>query len=104
MSTQLQDFPILHRVASFTLGDEYIIRVKFDDDTERSVDFGPILYGPVFGPLRDPARFKEVELDPDLGALVWPNGADIEPMVLYDWPAYVSDIIKRRQNTPHPIP
>jgi hypothetical protein len=88
---------VLHRVVVFALAGDYVIRVQFDDGTEQPIDFEPILYGPIFGPLRDPALFKEVRLDSDFGALVWPNGADIDPMVLYDWPAYVDGIIVRRQ-------
>lgn len=37
----------------------------------------------VFEPLADPARFAEVRIDPDLGTVVLPNGADLDPDVLY---------------------
>ena len=33
----------------------------------------------------------------DLGTLVWPNGADIAPGVLYDWPQHVDAIVQRRR-------
>ena len=37
----------------------------------------------VFEPLRDPAYFAQVHVDPDLGTVAWPNGADPDPDVLY---------------------
>jgi hypothetical protein len=33
----------------------------------------------VFAPLRDPELFGAVALDPELGAVRWPNGADLDP-------------------------
>jgi hypothetical protein len=37
----------------------------------------------VFAPLRDPVRFAEVRVLPDLAIVAWPNGADFDPDVLY---------------------
>jgi hypothetical protein len=37
----------------------------------------------VFDPLRDPAWFAQVRVDPELGTVVWPNGADLDADVLY---------------------
>jgi hypothetical protein len=51
----------------------------FDDQTERVIDFEPILSGPVFGPLKDKVLFNQVTLD-EFGTLEWPNGADIAPV------------------------
>jgi Protein of unknown function (DUF2442) len=34
-------------------------------------------------PLRDPAVFRQVRVDPDLRTIVWPNGFDLDPEVLY---------------------
>lgn len=92
----MPDELVLHRVVSFTAISDFVLRVEFEDGTHQVIDFEPILSGPVFGPLRQPNLFKEVQLDTDFGALVWPNGADIDPMVLYDWPAYVDGIVARR--------
>jgi hypothetical protein len=39
--------------------------------------------GPVFEALRDVAYFAQVTLDPELGTIVWPNGADLAPEVLH---------------------
>ena len=64
----------------------YTLRVEFDDGTSQTIDFGPILYGKTYGPLRDPELFKRVSIDPDFETLVWPNGADFDPATLHDWP------------------
>jgi hypothetical protein len=56
--------------------------VTFDDDTRREVDFEPYLQGPVFEPMRnDPAAFRSMTVAG--GVISWPNGADIDPDVLY---------------------
>jgi hypothetical protein len=62
----------------------YRVRLGFTDGSEREVDLEPYLRGPIFEPVRhDPALFDAVEVDRELGTIVWPNGADIDPDVLY---------------------
>ncbi len=41
------------------------------------------LYGEVFEPLRDPTFFAQVSLDPELGMVARPNGADFSLEFLY---------------------
>ena len=37
----------------------------------------------MFEPLReDPKLFRQVRVDDELGTIVWPNGADMDPDVL----------------------
>ena len=62
----------------------YRVRLRFDDGTEAIVDLESELWGEVFEPLRDPARFCEFRLDPELRTLAWPNGADLSPEHLYE--------------------
>ena len=50
--------------------------VKFDDKTEQTIDFEPVLAGELFGPLRELSLFNQVKIDPEVRTLVWPNGAD----------------------------
>ncbi len=72
------------RVRSVSPLDGFHLRVGFTDGTERDVDVENFLRGPVFEPVRqDRSVFEAVTVDPDLGAVVWPNGADIDPDVLY---------------------
>ena len=63
---------------------DYVVELTFTDGTVRPVDLEPFLTGPVFEPLRrDPGLFRSVRVDPELGTIVWPNGADICPDTLY---------------------
>jgi hypothetical protein len=39
--------------------------------------------GSVFRPLEEIAIFKQVKIDPESGTLIWPNGVDLDPDVLY---------------------
>lgn len=41
------------------------------------------LHGPVFEPLTDADYFAQVRVDDQLGTVVWPNGADLDPLVLH---------------------
>ena len=61
----------------------YVLEVTFEDGVRRRVDIEPLLWGEVFQPLRDPAFFAQVMVDPELGTIVWPNGADLAPEFLY---------------------
>ena len=40
--------------------------------------------GGVFQALQDPDFFAQVSVDPEAGTLVWPNGVDLDPDVLYE--------------------
>ena len=68
--------------------DGYVLRLGFNDATSRDVDLQDELWGPVFEPLRDPTMFRQVAVDQELGTIVWPDGADMDPDVLHgDRPA-----------------
>jgi hypothetical protein len=75
------------RVTSFEIVSPYTLRVRFDDDTEQTINFRPILAGELYGPLRELTLFNQVRIDPEVWTLVWPNGADFDPATLHDWPA-----------------
>ena len=68
-------------VAEYT-GD-YRIRLRFADGVEGEVDLEDELWGEVFEPLRDKARFSAFSVDAELETIVWPNGADFAPEFLY---------------------
>ncbi|MBA3866276.1 MAG: DUF2442 domain-containing protein [Solirubrobacterales bacterium] len=64
--------------------DGFELRLRFSDDSERVVDLEPELWGPVFEPLKaDPDLFRQVRVDAEIGTIVWPNGADMDPDVLH---------------------
>lgn len=74
----------LVRVRSVEPVGGFRLRLGFSDGSEKVVDVEPYLRGPVFEPIRsDPDLFARVEVDRQLGTIVWPNGADIDPDVLY---------------------
>ena len=37
----------------------------------------------MFEPLQDPNEVAKVRVDPESGTVSWPNGADLDPDVLY---------------------
>jgi hypothetical protein len=64
--------------------EERTVRLRFSDGSERVVDLTPLLWGPVFVEIaRDDELFAEVRVDPDIGTITWPNGADLDPDVLH---------------------
>ncbi len=83
----------IYRVESFENVSPYTLRVRFDDGTERTINFEPVLTGELFGPLRDLNLFNQVRLDSEVRTLVWPNGSDFEPATLHDWPEVVDELI-----------
>ena len=72
-------------VTEFEIVDDYVIRVVFDDKTEQTINFEPVLHGFYLGPLRNLELFNQVRLYPDFHTLVWPNDADFDPATLYNW-------------------
>src|ERR1700733_9103324 len=76
-----------YRFLSFDIVAPYILRVRFDDNTEQTGDFQPVLAGELYSPLRDLELFNQVRIDPEVETLVWPNGADFDPATLHEWPS-----------------
>jgi hypothetical protein len=74
----------LVRVIDVTVLGHYRLRVAFSDGVVRDVDLSHLRgSGPVFAPLDDPDYFAAVRVDPEAGTVVWPNGADLDPLVLH---------------------
>src|SRR5579863_9912371 len=90
----------IFRVRSFEIVADYTLRVSFDDGSEQTIDFHPVLAGELYAPLRDPKLFNQVRVDPEVHTLVWPNGADFDPATLHDWPENKNALIEmaRRWN------
>jgi hypothetical protein len=63
----------------------YRLRLGLTDGRTIEREFANLLAGPVgpmFEPLKDPAYFALVRVDPAWGTVVWPNGVDLDPDVL----------------------
>jgi hypothetical protein len=85
----------IYRVKRFRIEAPYTLSVRFDDDSEQLIDFSRVLHGNLFGPLQDLNLFNQVQIDPEVHTLVWPNGADFDPATLHDWPSHSAAIIAR---------
>lgn len=75
---------------------DYVLRLSFTDGTVAELDFADKIIGRggVFAPLADRAYFSRVTVDPEAQTLIWPNGLDLDPDVLY----------AEATGTPLPIP
>jgi hypothetical protein len=75
-------YDLVHATAVEVVGD-HRLWVKFEDGAQGEIDFSRHHWNGVFAPLKDPDYFAQVRLD--LGAVTWPNEADIAPETLYHW-------------------
>ncbi len=64
---------------------QYRLELSFTDGTKGELDLEHRVAGRggVFVPLQEIDFFKKVEVDPEVGTIVWPNGVDFCPDVLY---------------------
>lgn len=75
---------MLPNVVSVAQTGPYRLRLGFDDGAEGEIDVQKLTtFEGVFEPLNDPAFFSQVRVDPEAGTIVWPNGADLDPLVLH---------------------
>jgi uncharacterized protein DUF2442 len=62
----------------------YRVWLRFEDGVEGDLDLGQVIeFKGIFAPLRDEREFAKVRVHSELGAIAWPNGADLDPDVLY---------------------
>jgi len=68
------------RIESATPTTDRRILICLSDGRTSEVDLAPLLWGPVFESIAaDDKAFRALGVDPVLGTIVWPNGADICP-------------------------
>ena len=67
--------------------DGHKLELSFNDGLIAIVDLDRVIqsFEGVFAPLKDPDYFRQVRVDPEIGTIVWPNGADLCPDVLYSY-------------------
>jgi len=73
------------RLKALSVLPEYRLAVTFQDGTNGIVDFSAMLTAKncgIFEALKDKAIFDQARLD--LGAVTWPNRADIDPAWMYE--------------------
>ncbi len=72
---------------------EYRLLLTFENDERREVDIAKVVsLDGVFEPLKDLDYFRQVRVAADVGTIVWPNGADLCPDVLYEESRPVADV------------
>ena len=65
------------------LGD-YRLHLRFEDGAEGVLDLAENLQCEgIFAPLAERAHFVQVRVNPSIGTICWPNGADVDPDVMY---------------------
>jgi hypothetical protein len=75
---------VLKDIVSVQPLDGYRLKLRFEDGIEGEVDVSQCVpFTGVFAALRDPKQFAAVQVNPELGCIYWPGGADLDPDVLY---------------------
>ena len=75
---------MLPNVVSVTQTGPYRLLLRFDDGAQGEIDIQKMTtFGGVFERLKEPGFFSQVRVDPEAGTIVWPNGADLDPLVLH---------------------
>lgn len=82
----------IYKVVTVMVSAPYTLTVGFDDHTSQVIDFKPVLKGELYSPLRDLELFSQVQIDPEVHTLVWPNGADFDPATLHNWQEDVKEL------------
>lgn len=74
------------RIIGVRVTGPFQVALEFTDGTAGSVDLRTWIggRGGVFAPLQNQAIFAQVTVDPEAGTLVWPNGVDLDPDMLYE--------------------
>jgi len=65
---------------------DYQIRLRFNDNTEKVVDFKNKIFTEkraIFAPLKEMEYFKKVSFNQESDTIQWPNDVDIAPEALY---------------------
>jgi hypothetical protein len=76
---------MLPRITNVQPMQAYLLRITFSEGFQADLDFRNHVAGRggVFTALEDVSFFRQVQVDEEAGTLVWPNGVDFCPDVLY---------------------
>ena len=76
---------LLHSIVSAVHTGGHRLRLRFDDGVEVEVDLLRVIrkFNGLLTPLKDPAYVALVRVEPEPGTVIWPNGADLDEVVLY---------------------
>jgi hypothetical protein len=73
----------------------YVLKITFEDKSTKIIDFKPVLHGELYSPLLNLEFFKRHYIDLETGTLNWPNGADFDPSMIYEWENAVDELAQR---------
>jgi hypothetical protein len=63
---------------------DFHLHLEFEDGAKGEVDIRKLVkFRGVFVALKDETFFAKVQVNPEWGTIFWPNGADLDPDVLY---------------------
>jgi len=82
----------IHKVKSFKIAAPFTLEIVFEDSIHKTFNFPPILKGDIYGPLNNVSYFNKVVLDKEVNTILWPNGADFDPSLLYSWGSYIDEL------------
>jgi hypothetical protein len=73
------------RITDVKVRAHYILDLSFTDGSQGRVDLSTWFggHGGLFTALQDPAFFAQVAVDREAGTIVWPNGVDLDPDMLF---------------------
>jgi hypothetical protein len=75
---------VLKDIVAVTPLEDYRLKLRFEDGVEGVVDVARCVpFTGVFAALLDRKEFVAVYVNPELGTICWPLGADLDPDVLY---------------------
>lgn len=72
---------LLPNITELTFLENYCIRIKFDNQLEKIIDYTPFIKDGVSKELTNIDYFRQGKIDD--GYLVWPNGYDCCPQFLF---------------------
>ena len=75
---------MLKDIVAVEAKEEYKLYLSFEDGVVGEVDLSQLIeFSGVFAPLKELSYFRQVGVNQEVGTIVWPNGADLDPDVLY---------------------
>ena len=78
-----EEIPLLD-IKKVRVLEDYCLEITFEDSVVGIVNISEsVTFDGVFEPLKDENYFRQVKVNPDTGTIEWPNGADLDPVVLY---------------------
>ncbi len=78
--------PLHPRITAVRVPAHLVVDLTFTEGSHGTVDLTSWIGdgAGVFAALQDPAFFACVSVDREVGTIVWPNGADLDPDMLFE--------------------